>query len=112
MDNLSLLQLFERNAEISDLKARLKAAELALEIAEKSIAALVKQCQRRGVEAEAIRLGDCLFAIPDTFMACGEAGNYCSSSCMLHAKLKRVTLEAGEWAKAYEELKNAICKDG
>lgn len=50
--------------------------------------------------AEAAR-GKCAGTIPNTFIACGEGGSYCSETCRLKAKLA----EAEERIRELEEEK-------
>lgn len=35
----------------------------------------------------ALRAGHCLAVIPETFIACGEGGSYCSETCRLRTLL-------------------------
>lgn len=49
-----------------------------------------ERCKRLEDEIERLRDGECYRTIPDTFIACGEDGNFCSSNCQAKAFLRRV----------------------
>lgn len=52
--------------------------------------------------AEAAR-GKCAGTIPDTFIACGEADNYCSETCHLRAKLVAAEVKLRQERLAHNE---------
>lgn len=112
MKEVLLVQLKDRDAQIRELRRALKAAQADALGWAAEVARLIDGLEKYYNLAEDYRRGTCIGTIPGTVICCGEGENFCSSACMLHAKLKASTLAANEWAKAYEDLKNAVCKDG
>lgn len=58
---------------------------------------------------------DCQQVIPNTFIACGEGGNYCSDACYQASRARKWKLatrhyrrEIQEWARMYDEQTKLI----
>lgn len=54
----------------------------------------------------ALRAGHCLAVIPETFIACGEGGSYCSETCRLRTLLREAVEIGMAWAARLRDQHN------